>query len=100
MALNHLQRYTHTQDQDLRHRVSIALVKSAQFVLAGGGSPPLLTNFQIHSRARVAAANPGADLDQFMWLLAWNTERPVSSDITDAEISSVVDNNYAAIWGS
>lgn len=100
MALEHLQRYQHTQDTDLRQRVSMAIVKSAQFVLAGGGSPPLLTNYQIHSRARVAAANPGADLDQFMWLLAWNTERPVSADITDGEISAIVDANYAAIWGS
>jgi len=103
MALNYLQRYTHTQDTDLRHRVSIHIAKSAQYVLAGGGpagGPPLLSNFQIHSRARVAAANPAADLDQFMWLLAWNTEVPVSADITDAQIATVVDSNYAAIWGS
>ena len=96
MALTNLQRFSHTQDADLRNRVAAEIAKAAQYVCAGGTG---ITNFQIHSRARGAAANPGSEVDQFMWVLAWNTEEPVASAITDASIAFIVNSNYAQIWG-
>jgi hypothetical protein len=97
MALTNQQRYQHTQDAELQNRMKAQIAKAAQFVLAGGAG---ITNFQIHTRARMAAASPEADLGRFMYVLAWNTEIAVSADITDPDIAFVVDSNYQAIWGS
>lgn len=96
MALTNLQRYQLTQDADLRNRVAAEIAKQAQYVCAGGVG---ITNFQVHSRARVAAANPGSEVDQFMWALVFNTEEAVAAQITDAAIFAVVNSTYAAIWG-
>lgn len=99
MPLTNAQKFTLTQDDGLRNRVSVQIAKAANYVLAGGGSPPHILNFQIHTRARQAAANPGAEVDVFMFILAENTgDESNPANVTDSTIGSVVDANYAKIW--
>lgn len=84
----------------IRQKVESAIAKQAIFTLDGGGAPTAV----MKANAKAALANPAAEVNRFIWYVAWdapvNTTVDGNAEVSDTTVQSIVDAKRDVAWGT
>lgn len=87
-------------NRKIRQKVEAAIAKQAIFTLDGGGTPTAV----MKTNAKIALANPAAEVNRFIWYIAWdtgvNTTVDAGTEVTDTSVQSIVDAKRDVAWGT
>lgn len=100
MAMTDLQTSALRYSESLIARVAVEIARAAQYVLAGGGTPP--PSDTMKDKARIAIADPVNETRNFMWYVVTDPQvQENGSDpnaTTDAQLQTIVSLTYPKVW--
>ncbi|HEY6382038.1 MAG TPA: hypothetical protein VIY07_09565 [Pseudolabrys sp.] len=100
MAMTNVQTSQLRYDASLIQRTAVEIARAAQFVLAGGGSPP--PGDAMKANAKRAIADPVNESNKFMWYVVTDPQTQSNGSdpnaTTDAQLQVIVSTTYPIVW--